>query len=106
VLLPETVNALAGHDWPGNVRELQNVIASLAVRSPRRGMVPPSALPPPFHAPPASITLRLDDARRAFDERFVRAALVRTAGRRQIAARQLGLSRQGLAKLMVRLGIE
>ena len=40
--------ALARYDWPGNVRELQNVLASLAVRSPRRGVVPPAALPPQF----------------------------------------------------------
>ncbi len=42
-----TIAALARYDWPGNVRELQNVLASLAVRSPKRGVVPPSALPPP-----------------------------------------------------------
>ena len=43
-----TVAALARYDWPGNVRELQNVLAALAVRSPRRGVVPPTALPPAF----------------------------------------------------------
>ena len=42
---PPTLAALARYDWPGNVRELQNVLAALAVRSPRRGVVPPSALP-------------------------------------------------------------
>ena len=48
---------------------------------------------------------RLDNARRAFDANFVRAALVRNGGRRAQAAGELGLTRQGLAKLMVRLGI-
>jgi two-component system NtrC family response regulator len=105
-LQADTVSALTAYDWPGNVRELQNVIASLAVRSPRRGVVPPSALPAPFQPAAPLVSLRLDDARRAFDERFIRAALVRTAGRRHLAARQLGVSRQGLAKLMARLGIE
>ena len=46
VLSTSTVAALARHSWPGNVRELQNVLAALAVRSPRRGVVPPAALPP------------------------------------------------------------
>ena len=57
-----TIAALARYDWPGNVRELQNVLAALAVRSPRRGVVPPSALPAPFAvarpAPPRGSTRR------------------------------------------------
>ena len=99
------VTALTRYDWPGNVRELQNVLASLVVRVARRGIVPASALPPIFgvHATPESC--RLDNARRAFDANFVRAALVRNGGRRAQAAGELGLTRQGLAKLMGRLGI-
>src|SRR5262249_28407935 len=41
-LAATTRAALASYDWPGNVRELQNVLAALAVRCPRRGVVPPS----------------------------------------------------------------
>jgi DNA-binding NtrC family response regulator len=54
---------------------------------------------------PSGTACRLDTARRAFDERFVRAALVRTGGLRTQAAVELGISRQGLGKLMARLGI-
>jgi DNA-binding NtrC family response regulator len=100
-----TVAALARYDWPGNVREVQNVLASLAVRSPRRGVVPPTALPPPFGVVQPDVTWRLEDARKAFEERFVRAALVRTGGQRARAAGELGVTRQGLTKLMTRLGI-
>jgi DNA-binding NtrC family response regulator len=101
-----TVAELARYDWPGNVRELQNVLAALAVRSPRRGLVPPTALPPHFGTGRAAAALRLIDARRDFDARFVRAALVRTGGHRVRAARELGVTRQGLNKLMTRLGID
>ncbi len=100
-----TVAALARYDWPGNVRELQNVLAALAVRSPKRGVVPPTALPAQFAGRERSETWRLTDARRTFDERFVRAALVRTGGHRGRAAAELGVTRQGLTKLMSRLGI-
>ena len=100
-----TIAALARYDWPGNVRELQNVLAALAVRSPKRGVVPPSALPPAFGGRRDDGSWRLDEARRAFDERFVRAALVRTGGHRSRAAEELGVTRQGLTKLMTRLGI-
>ena len=97
--------ALARYDWPGNVRELQNVLAALAVRSPKRGVVPPTALPPPFGDPRRTESWRLEEARRTFEERFVRAALVRTGGHRAHAATELGVTRQGLTKLMMRLGI-
>jgi transcriptional regulator with GAF, ATPase, and Fis domain len=100
-----TLAALAGYDWPGNVRELQNVLAALAVRTPRRGVVGPTALPDVFRTAVPATSCRLDVARRTFEERFVRAALVRTGGHRAHAAEELGLTRQGLTKLMFRLGI-
>jgi DNA-binding NtrC family response regulator/tetratricopeptide (TPR) repeat protein len=100
-----TIAALARYDWPGNVRELQNVLAALAVRSPKRGVVPPTALPPQFADTGSSESWRLEEARRTFEERFVRAALVRNGGHRGRAAADLGLTRQGLTKLMTRLGI-
>jgi DNA-binding NtrC family response regulator len=107
MLSASTMATLARHDWPGNVRELQNVMAALAVSVPPRGLVSPSALPRAIatlvEAPPGAT---LEDARRAFETRFVRAALARAGGRRGPAARELGVSRQGLAKLMARLDID
>ena len=44
-LSPEAIAALARYEWPGNVRELQNVIAWMAVHSPRRGRIGATALP-------------------------------------------------------------
>ena len=105
-LAGSTVAALSAYAWPGNVRELQNVLAALAVRVPKRGAVHPSALPPQFAATAGKEGIRLGEARRIFEERFVRAALVRTGGHRTRAASELGVSRQGLAKLMSRLGID
>ena len=105
ILGATTTAALARYDWPGNVRELQNVLAALAVRTPCRGVVPPEALPPQFGESRGAEGCRLDDARRTFEERFVRAALVRTGGHRGRAATELGVTRQGLTKLMTRLGI-
>ncbi|HEY2907056.1 MAG TPA: sigma 54-interacting transcriptional regulator [Vicinamibacterales bacterium] len=105
-LAAAAVAALARYDWPGNVRELQNVLAALAVRGPRRGVVQATALPPQFGAATPPEGWRLEDARRTFEERFVRAALVRSGGRRGQTAAELGVTRQGLSKLMARLGID
>jgi DNA-binding NtrC family response regulator len=105
-LAPSALAALAAYDWPGNVRELHNVLASLLVSAPRAGFVGPAALPAHIARVTAlSRTGTLALARRQFDERYVRAALARAGWRTSAAARELGLSRQGLVKLMGRLGI-
>jgi DNA-binding NtrC family response regulator/tetratricopeptide (TPR) repeat protein len=104
VLGQAALAALARYDWPGNVRELQNVLAALAVSVPLRGVVPASAMPGAIaHATKIDARETLDAARRRFEERFVRAALARAAGHRGQTASALGVSRQGLAKLMQRL---
>jgi DNA-binding NtrC family response regulator len=102
-----SVAALAAYAWPGNIRELQNVLASMLVSAPRSGFIGPSALP--LHIARAAALERratLADARRQFEERYVRAALAKAGGKTAAAARDLGLSRQGLSKLMGRLGID
>src|SRR5204863_6124477 len=69
-LAAATIAALARYDWPGNVRELQNVLAALAVRGPRRGVIPPSALPPHFGVAEPDSACRLEEARRSFEQHF------------------------------------
>jgi transcriptional regulator with PAS, ATPase and Fis domain len=106
VLSPSALSLLGSYDWPGNVRELQNVLASVMVAGPQRGVIGPQSLP--GHITRASmVTTRstLAEARRQFEERYVRAALARSGGRSIAAARELGLSRQGLRKLTARLGL-
>ena len=106
VLGPGALSALARYDWPGNVRELQNVLTALAVSVPSRGVVSAGAMPSAVaRATRTAARETLDNARRQFDERFVRAALARSAGHRGQTAAALGVSRQGLAKLMQRLRI-
>jgi DNA-binding NtrC family response regulator/tetratricopeptide (TPR) repeat protein len=105
-LAPETLSALARYDWPGNVRELQNVIAWMAVHSPRRGRVGPSALPARLAQATAPSSGTFEVAREEFERRFIRAALARAGGQRSRAADALGVSRQGLAKMLRRLNIE
>ena len=45
----------------------------------------------------------LEDAKRAFESRYVRAALAKAGGSPSRAAHSLGMTRQGLKKLMARL---
>jgi transcriptional regulator with PAS, ATPase and Fis domain len=94
--------ALTRYHWPGNVRELQNVMAALAVAAPARGQVRPALLPAVVTTTTTVTSGRLADARAQFERRFVEVALARTGGSRSQAARELGLSRQGLLKMLER----
>lgn len=106
VLSPSVLAALGGYDWPGNVRELQNVLASMMVAGPSRGVIGPGGLPRHITRTAAiGGCLTLAEARRTFELHFVRAALARAGGRPTAAARELGVSRQGLTKLMARLDL-
>ena len=102
----DVMAALSRYDWPGNVRELQNVIASIAVHGPRRGRVPVAILPARIAHEAGRTALGFDEARLDFERRFVRAALARAGGRRATAAAHLKVSRQGLVKIIKRLGLE
>jgi two-component system response regulator AtoC len=107
VLGPAAISALARYDWPGNVRELQNVLTALVVAVPPRGVVGASNMPAAIAraTQPASHE-SLESARLKFEQRFVRAALARAAGHRGHTAAALGLTRQGLTKLMQRLHLD
>ena len=102
-LSPATLAELARYHWPGNVRELQNVIATLAVAAQPRGWVRPAMLPSIVGTATSVSSGRLAEAREQFERRFVEVALARAGGNRARAARSLGLSRQGLLKMMARL---
>ncbi|MEN3338348.1 MAG: hypothetical protein V7647_2024 [Acidobacteriota bacterium] len=106
-LSPETLAALARYSWPGNVRELQNVIAWMAVHSPVRGRIHADAVP--AHVAQAAAVdagSTFEAARSEFERRFVKAALAAAGGHPARAARALGVTRQGLAKMLRRLALD
>jgi DNA-binding NtrC family response regulator len=105
-LSPETLAALSRYDWPGNVRELQNVIAWMAVHSPTRGRIQAGAVPAHVAQSAALGGSTFEVARSEFERRLVRAALASAGGHRARAAQALGVTRQGLAKMLRRLAIE
>jgi DNA-binding NtrC family response regulator/tetratricopeptide (TPR) repeat protein len=99
------LTSLARYHWPGNVRELQNVMAALAVEAPSRGQVRATLLPAIITGTSTVRSGRLSEARLQWERRFVEVAIARAGGNRTRAARDLGLTRQGLLKVLARLGL-
>jgi DNA-binding NtrC family response regulator len=106
VLTPAAEQALLAHAWPGNVRELENAIERGVVLARGRAIEPEDML---LHetvdaaAPVAGSSLQeaMDGAAAA----RLRAALEQAGGNRAEAARQLGIDRTTLYRLMKRLGV-
>ncbi len=110
----DALRALMEYPWPGNVRELQHEVRRLIYLCPDGQAIESSMLSehilvgsrPDEPAPeetPASLQLEEKVAR--LERRLIREALGRAGGNRTQAARLLGISRNGLAIKMKRLGI-
>ncbi len=110
VIVPETLRALGAYAWPGNVRELEHEVRRIACLCPEgeaAGMelLSERVLSVPGDTAAAPSSLRLEVHVDHVERRVIRAALARTGGRRVATARMLGISRNGLAMKMERLGI-
>ncbi|MAQ17923.1 MAG: sigma-54-dependent Fis family transcriptional regulator [Sandaracinus sp.] len=100
---PEALATLRGHHWPGNVRELEHWIESAVVLAPD-GHVGPEHLPRPRalrSIPPGTglelpLGLDLEEVRR----RYVEATVARCEGNQSEAARQLGVGRNTVARIL------
>ena len=106
------LRVLSGHAWPGNVRELIHEVRRLvygchdgeAVDRPQLSEHILAALGGESGGEPDNLDIAEQTA--ALERRLIRLALERTEGNRSQAARLLGISRQGLAMKIERLGLE
>lgn len=108
-LSPQAVNRLLSYDWPGNIRELQNEIQRCLVLHGNENPISPDCL---------SDRIRLSgnpdrrdglygffEARADFEKKYIREALWSCGFHREKTAAKIGLSRQGLYKLIKKHGI-
>jgi DNA-binding NtrC family response regulator len=106
---PVALEMLLRYPWPGNVRELQNEIQRCLVIAGGGPLILEEHLSPKIN--PAGETYsqashRLAEARADFERRFLREALARCRFHRTRTAAEVGLTRQGLFKLLKKHGIE
>src|ERR1700683_1266535 len=124
VFAPETIAMLQAYSWPGNVRELVNLCRRLAVLAPARE-VRIEDLPAELSAAGAAADADwaralavwadarvltgtqplLDEAQPQLERVLIRAALKRTHGHRQEAAKLIGWGRNTLTRKLKELGM-
>ncbi|HVT58349.1 MAG TPA: helix-turn-helix domain-containing protein [Thermoanaerobaculia bacterium] len=110
----KALETLVRYAWPGNVRELEHEVRLLVQRCPEGSAIDSSMLSEVIHRagdalPEAheddSESLELQQATDRLERRLIGWALERSGGNRSNAAKLLGISRNGLAEKMERLGI-
>ena len=108
----KALRTLVAYAWPGNVRELEHEAGRLVALCPQGEAIDSTMISPdilggePAHgtAAPAD-TLELEKNVDALERRLISQALAQVGGNRTRAAKLLGVSRNGLAIKMERLGL-
>jgi transcriptional regulator with PAS, ATPase and Fis domain len=105
---PGFLGALARHSWPGNVRELQNVIERSVVLANGHDRLGVDDLPPELQGFSLSDELpkgSFHEAVKGFKRELVRSALAMHNGNKLKAAKELGISRCYLHRLLNQLNV-
>jgi DNA-binding NtrC family response regulator len=98
----QALEALMAHPWPGNVRELYNRVQRAVVMTEQRWICPHDLGLPPAGDQPA---IDLGAARTAAERDVICRVLTRAGSNITLAARQLGVSRMTLYRLMDKHGL-
>jgi two-component system, NtrC family, response regulator HydG len=107
-MTPGFLSTLSRHAWPGNVRELQNVIERSVVLANGHERLGVDDLPPELQAYSVSDELpkgSFHEAVKEFKRELVRSALAVHGGNKLKAAKELGISRCYLHRLLNQLNV-
>ncbi|MDD4050964.1 MAG: sigma-54 dependent transcriptional regulator [candidate division Zixibacteria bacterium] len=103
---PEALNLLRSYHWPGNVRELSNAIESAIVHAEEDVLEPADfcGIPVENYIPGTyEEAKRLNEIQ--FQHEYLSVVLSRNNGNMSQTAREIGVTRQGLLKMMKRCGL-
>ncbi len=102
---PRGMEALMAYSWPGNVRELQNEIQRALILAADEELLTEehlSAKIHPLRESSSPVSYNFFVARAEFERRFLAQVLHRFGNNKARTAREIGLTRQGLFKLLKR----
>jgi transcriptional regulator with GAF, ATPase, and Fis domain len=111
---PAALNLLLRYTWPGNIRELENEIERAHILTTEGSAISVRSLSPKLtHSSERPVSdredsphLKLKDAVDELEKRMVQEALEVCGGNRSLAAKRLGLSRQGLINKVVKFSLQ
>jgi transcriptional regulator with PAS, ATPase and Fis domain len=106
---PEALELLLKYDWPGNVRELQNEIQRCLVLSGESLVIEEEQLSPPVRSArekPLRSSWDYSQAKAEFQKKFLGEALRHFNFHRARTAAAIGLTRQGLFRLLKKYGLD
>jgi len=106
----KALRALTEYAWPGNVRELEHEVRRLVYLCPEGQAIDSTMIAPQLmaglpDAPPALEALDMATHVSALEARLIKDALSKAGGNRTRAAELLGISRNGLAIKIEKLGL-
>lgn len=108
-LSPGSLRLFMSYSWPGNVRELQNEIQRCLILCGEDNLIREEYLSKKLRNQNTKTIIPLHDyfhAKAEFEKKFLNEALARSDYNRTRTAEEIGLSRQGLFKLMKKHGIQ
>ena len=100
---PGAMELMVDYPWPGNIRELQNEVQRCLVLAGGDRLIREehlSARINPRRHPASAVSYNYFQAKAEFERRFIHQALVRFGPNKTRTAQEVGLTRQGLFKLM------
>jgi len=106
---PEALELLLKYEWPGNVRELQNEIQRCLVLSSGQRIIEEEILSPAIrkaHSQPYKDSWDYSQAKAEFEKKFLSEALQYFNYHRARTAAAIGLTRQGLFRLLKKYGLD
>ncbi len=99
----DTIEALMKYSWPGNIRELENEAERIAVLA-YSNVVTPDLISEEIINNRNLFSSKSNQESEEINE--IKNALLATNGNKTAAAKLLGISREGLRKKMIRLGLK
>jgi len=105
---PRALELLMSYHWPGNVRELQNEIQRCLIMAGEANLIKEDFLSPKINREKESYSVSSHNffqAKAEFEKRFLHQALIRCRYNKVKTAEEIGLTRQGLFKLMKKYNI-
>lgn len=100
---PGALELLMAYQWPGNVRELQNEIQRCLIFVEEENLIKEEFLSSKINPDRETYTVssyNFSQAKAEFERRFLNQALARCSYNKVKTAKEIGLTRQGLFKLM------